>query len=152
MTSRFMESSAMHARLSPKRMPRQIPHPATLLCWPRLTQARLACIIQWPQAGQAVAISPSGNRGKSALHRARRRGNPGTERSVGSGHRKRQPGLVAAWGTAATRFLRGRRAGHGEKAVQETTGAHSNVNGQATPVGSKVKQRRWSGPLQLSLG
>ena len=40
--------------------------------------------------------------------------------------------------------------GDGEKAAQETTGVHSNVYGQATPVGSKVKQRRWSGPLLLA--
>jgi hypothetical protein len=42
--------------------------------------------------------------------------------------------------------------GDDEKVVQETTGVHSNVGGQATPVGSKVKQRRWSGPLHSSLG
>jgi hypothetical protein len=98
-----------------------------------LTPHLHTCMMKLPQAGWAIAAMLWYGRGKSVLRRARRRGNPGTERSVG-------------WATETG----SRASGHGEKVVQETTGVHSNVGGQATPVGSKVKQRQWSGPLLSS--
>jgi hypothetical protein len=53
---------------------------------------------------------------------------------------------------SATSPRRSSLPGHGEKVVQETTGAPSNGSGQATPARSKVKQGRWSGPLHSSPG
>ena len=40
----------------------------------------------------------------------------------------------------------------GEKVVQETTGARGDASGQASPTGSKAKQRQRDGPSHLSLG
>ena len=58
------------------------------LFWARaeaLTRVEMACIIL-AQVGRAYRVG-FGPRGKSALHRARRRGNPGAGQPAGSGHR-----------------------------------------------------------------
>ena len=43
----------------------------------RLTLLSLACIMTLPQVGRAIAVLRCRDRGKSALHRARRRIAPG---------------------------------------------------------------------------
>jgi len=60
-------------------------------------------------------------RGKSALHRARRRATPGVKQFTRSGHRNIPP--------AST--------GKGEMAVQETTGARSNAAARQPPPGAR---------------
>ena len=45
---------------------------------------------EYPQASRMIAVALS-HRGKSALHRAKRRVTPGTGQPDGSGHRNRPP-------------------------------------------------------------
>ncbi len=105
-----------------------------------LTSPNLPCIMRAPQAGWAIAASLAGVE-ESPYSTGRGAGeDPGRSDLSEKGHRKEQPGRCL------------HRPGDGEKAAQETTGVRSNAGGQATPVGSKDKQRQWSGPLRSSLG
>jgi len=106
-----------------------------------LTLISLACIMKSPQVGWAIAVLLRPNRGKSALHRARRRGNLGMEQSIGSGHRNKQPHCPEKGsGVMVKRWCKRPPARAAMRARQ------------ATPAGSKVKQRWGAARSFFSLG